>query len=77
MQSLHEPRQNKGDDMSDASEVDLTEVDAKIAETAGEAMQRVRTFLNISRVCMECGRRFDITIDTDCDEWYYGHDCES
>jgi hypothetical protein len=27
--------------------------------------------------CMECGRVFDLTDQTDSDEWYYGHDCEA
>jgi len=26
--------------------------------------------------CGECGRTFDLTDDTDADEWAYGHDCE-
>lgn len=35
------------------------------------------TFIQIDRVCIECGRRFDITNEVDADEWYSGHDCES
>lgn len=26
--------------------------------------------------CGECGRTFDLTDDTDADEWAHGHDCE-
>ena len=26
--------------------------------------------------CPECGRVFDLTDETDVDEWAYGHDCE-
>jgi hypothetical protein len=28
-------------------------------------------------ICQECGRWFDLLIDSDAEEWYYGHDCES
>ena len=27
-------------------------------------------------LCFECGRLFDLTDETDADEWAYGHDCE-
>ncbi len=26
--------------------------------------------------CPECGRVFDLTSETDTQEWFYGHDCE-
>lgn len=26
--------------------------------------------------CVECGRVFDLTDETDAEEWAYGHDCE-
>jgi hypothetical protein len=26
--------------------------------------------------CPECGRVFDLTDETDAEEWAYGHDCE-
>ena len=26
--------------------------------------------------CRECGRAFDLTDDTDAEEWACGHDCE-
>lgn len=26
--------------------------------------------------CVECGRVFDLTDETDASEYYYGHDCE-
>lgn len=26
--------------------------------------------------CPECGRVFDLTNETDAEEWAYGHDCE-
>jgi hypothetical protein len=27
--------------------------------------------------CPECERVFDLTDETDADEWYFGHDCEA
>jgi endogenous inhibitor of DNA gyrase (YacG/DUF329 family) len=27
--------------------------------------------------CPECGRVFDLTDETDANEWFNGHDCES
>lgn len=27
--------------------------------------------------CAECGRVFDLTDETDQQEWSYGHDCEA
>lgn len=27
--------------------------------------------------CLECGRVFDLTDETDADEHAYGHDCET
>lgn len=27
-------------------------------------------------VCMECWRSFDLTVEDDAQEFYYGHDCE-
>ena len=30
----------------------------------------------ITRVCVECGRQFDMFDDDDAAEWHYGHDCE-
>lgn len=29
------------------------------------------------RVCVECGRVFDLFDETDAEEWNYGHDCEA
>ncbi len=26
--------------------------------------------------CVECERVFDLTDETDANEWFYGHDCE-
>lgn len=26
--------------------------------------------------CQECGRTFDLTDETQAEEFYYGHDCE-
>lgn len=26
--------------------------------------------------CTECGRVFDLSDETDAEEWAYGHDCE-
>lgn len=28
------------------------------------------------RMCVECGRIFDLTVETDAEEWHSGHDCE-
>lgn len=30
----------------------------------------------LTRVCAECARRFDLTVEEDAQEFYYGHDCE-
>lgn len=30
----------------------------------------------MTRTCAECGRVFDLTDETDAEEWAYGHDCE-
>jgi hypothetical protein len=27
-------------------------------------------------VCIECGRKFDMFIEEQANEWHYGHDCE-
>lgn len=27
--------------------------------------------------CCECGRVFDLSDETDAEEWHYGHDCEA
>jgi len=32
---------------------------------------------NIERVCVECGRKFDLMNEDDSSEWHYGHDCEA
>ena len=32
---------------------------------------------NTERVCVECGRKFDLMKEDDVAEWYYGHDCEA
>jgi len=32
---------------------------------------------NIERVCVECGRNFDLMDEDDASEWHYGHDCEA
>jgi len=34
-------------------------------------------FMRIPRVCVECGRKFDLFNEVDLEEWYSGHDCES
>jgi hypothetical protein len=26
-------------------------------------------------ICIECGKRFDLDIKEQAEEWYYGHDC--
>lgn len=31
----------------------------------------------MSATCPECKRVFDLTDETDADEWAYGHDCEA
>jgi len=35
-----------------------------------------QAFMGLSRVCVECGRRFDLHNEVAADEWYCGHDCE-
>lgn len=30
----------------------------------------------MTRTCDECGRAFDLTDESDANEWTYGHDCE-
>jgi len=32
--------------------------------------------LKLTATCPECGRKFDLTDETDAAEWHYGHDCE-
>jgi hypothetical protein len=32
---------------------------------------------NIERVCVECGRKFDLMDEEQSSEWHYGHDCEA
>ena len=27
--------------------------------------------------CVECERVFDLLVEDDCSEWFYGHDCEA
>jgi len=27
--------------------------------------------------CVECGRRFNLLVEAEAQEWAYGHDCES
>jgi hypothetical protein len=27
--------------------------------------------------CLECGRGFNLNVQEQAEEWYYGHDCES
>ena len=29
------------------------------------------------RMCVECGRVFDMLDEADAEEWTYGHDCEA
>ena len=40
-------------------------------------MATVRMKLNSKVQCVECNRVFDLFIEDDANEWYYGHDCES
>jgi hypothetical protein len=28
-------------------------------------------------ICLECWRGFDLTVEAEANEYYYGHDCES
>jgi hypothetical protein len=35
-----------------------------------------QVFEQAHRVCIECGRRFDMFDEIDEQEWHYGHDCE-
>lgn len=32
--------------------------------------------LTTTAICPECGRTFDLTDETDAEEFAYGHDCE-
>lgn len=32
--------------------------------------------MNLTPTCVECGRVFDLTNETDIQEWEFGHDCE-
>jgi hypothetical protein len=32
---------------------------------------------NLERVCVECGRKFDLMTHDDQVDWHYGHDCEA
>ncbi len=34
------------------------------------------TILGIDTRCIECGRKFDLSNETDAEEYEYGHDCE-
>jgi hypothetical protein len=29
------------------------------------------------RICVECSRKFDLRVEEQAAEFYYGHDCES
>jgi len=40
------------------------------------AMHEFKVYQNKFRKCVECTRVFDMTNDTDAQEWAYGHDCE-
>lgn len=31
----------------------------------------------ISNTCVECNRTFDMTNETESNEWSFGHDCEA
>lgn len=33
--------------------------------------------MNTKAKCQECERVFDLTDETDAEEWAYGHDCEA
>lgn len=30
-----------------------------------------------TQTCIECEREFDLLNESDSEEWFYGHDCES
>jgi len=32
--------------------------------------------MNTTATCVECDRVFDMFNEIDCEEWFYGHDCE-
>jgi hypothetical protein len=44
-------------------------------DTAAQDFIRV-VFEQATRVCVECGRKFDMFDEEDAEEWHYGHDCE-
>ena len=37
----------------------------------------LKVYQNKFRRCDECGRGFDLTIDADRDDFFFGHDCEA
>lgn len=39
-------------------------------------MRRIAARAREVRVCVECGRIFDLTIESAAAEWSTGHDCE-
>jgi len=43
---------------------------ACLTNAAGTSMPEVHT-------CVECGRKFDMFVEKDAEEWEYGHDCEA
>lgn len=44
---------------------------ASFSGNAGDVIARA-----MRRRCPECERVFDLMEETDCAEWFYGHDCE-
>jgi hypothetical protein len=32
--------------------------------------------MNVIRQCVECSKVFNLSIENDANEFYYGHDCE-
>lgn len=32
--------------------------------------------MNSNTICYECGREFNLLIEEEAEEWFYGHDCE-
>lgn len=40
------------------------------------ATHEFKVYQRMFRTCPECKRVFDLTKETDAEEWAYGHDCE-
>ena len=46
------------------------------ASAVGATLEKESYIMETKVVCVECDRVFDMFIETDAEEWFYGHDCE-